>query len=754
KGPQENKSAVTPKKKSFISTNDNIIPEPDVAFKLGTSMSLNEAEEDEAARRVHATHEQQLVADTMQALKASRKINRSQSHTGGSTEGASVTLKVLNESTCIFTTSSEGTGIKPGVPDEEKKQVDQDDDDDRSIDIEETDNDKKIDDEFVHEATKGDHEQAGKLPPTSSSLSVSSGFGYKFLNLFIDISLIDEDDMDKAATAMGESTILKRNHDDQDEDPTGGSNQGKDKKRPRKDTQSLMKLSTSKESSKGNTPLKSSKSSMSVTTKEPNEEHVRDILLNAKENIIDEMGNADEQPDGEAEPNTKNALKNDWFKQPPRPPTPDPEWNKCQVIDDQPEQTWFNDLVSTQKDPLTLATPIDFSKFAKNRLKLDKITKADLVLSVYNLLKGTCQTSIDLEYNMEECYKALTDKLDWENPKGDRCLFDLSKPLPLKGRLGHLTIASEYFFNNDMEYLKSKDLERKYTTSITKAKATRYELVGIEDMILKQWSVTKILSVESVKVDKLHGYGYLEEIVVRRAGRQLYKFKEVIVDLAVALRMFTRSLIIKKRVEDVQLELYTPSFDPLGVAYEDLSYLKRLMRADELYKFSDETLKKVRDTLHHRLLNFQFGHNKDMPSRKWLATDKKKVGIMVDLIDKLMLVRRITRNLERLVGARELDMDYKLMQRTVFPKVAATGPSRVRFIATCSYSTNICKDIMKAQLKNFKKDGYTSFQDEERYGYVRLKASQAKGTSSSLQSKDHYTVHKIKTKIQDYEQEG
>ncbi|GJR71160.1 hypothetical protein Tco_0083525 [Tanacetum coccineum] len=185
-------------------------------------------------------------------------------------------------------------------------------------------------------------------------------------------------------------------------------------------------------------------------------------------------------------------------------------------------------------------------------------------------------------------------------------------------------------------------------------KAARYELVGIEDMILKQWSVTKvgydrdvergikhwgpkhklfykaqlnkfskhdvffhekILSVVSVKVEKLHGYGYLEEIVVRRVDRQLYKFKEgdfvnlhmndiedmlllvvqhkllhldgeVIVDLAVALCMFTKSLIIKKRVEDVQLgvesyqkklnitkpqkdflgisakELYTPSFEP------------------------------------------------------------------------------------------------------------------------------------------------------------------------------------------------
>ncbi|GKE08452.1 hypothetical protein Tco_1412003 [Tanacetum coccineum] len=33
----------------------------------------------------------------------------------------------------------------------------------------------------------------------------------------------------------------------------------------------------------------------------------------------------------------------------------------------------------------------------------------------------------------------------------------------------------------------------------------------------------------------------------------------------------------------------------------------------------------------------------------------------------------------------------------VFPMVAAASPRRVRFIATCSYPTDICKDIMKAQ---------------------------------------------------------
>ncbi|GKG24726.1 hypothetical protein Tco_0395354, partial [Tanacetum coccineum] len=45
------------KKKVSISTDDNIIPDPDVALKLGKSMSLTEAAEEEATRQVHATHE-------------------------------------------------------------------------------------------------------------------------------------------------------------------------------------------------------------------------------------------------------------------------------------------------------------------------------------------------------------------------------------------------------------------------------------------------------------------------------------------------------------------------------------------------------------------------------------------------------------------------------------------------------------------------------------------------------------------------
>nr|GEZ14636.1 retrovirus-related Pol polyprotein from transposon TNT 1-94 [Tanacetum cinerariifolium] len=64
KGTQGKELVVTLKpKKVSISTDDNIIPEPDVTLDLGKSMSLTEAEEEELARHVLVTHER-LVAES------------------------------------------------------------------------------------------------------------------------------------------------------------------------------------------------------------------------------------------------------------------------------------------------------------------------------------------------------------------------------------------------------------------------------------------------------------------------------------------------------------------------------------------------------------------------------------------------------------------------------------------------------------------------------------------------------------------
>ncbi|GKD27589.1 hypothetical protein Tco_1233803, partial [Tanacetum coccineum] len=56
KGPSRNKKADTPKKNSSITVDDNILPDPGEALKLGESMSRIKAKEQEEERRLHETH--------------------------------------------------------------------------------------------------------------------------------------------------------------------------------------------------------------------------------------------------------------------------------------------------------------------------------------------------------------------------------------------------------------------------------------------------------------------------------------------------------------------------------------------------------------------------------------------------------------------------------------------------------------------------------------------------------------------------
>ncbi|GKF19907.1 hypothetical protein Tco_0068545, partial [Tanacetum coccineum] len=63
------------------------------------------------------TLDEQLAADTMQAIKNSQKTIKRQPNTGGSSKGTGITPGVLDDSTVVFPTTHEGTGNKSGVPD-------------------------------------------------------------------------------------------------------------------------------------------------------------------------------------------------------------------------------------------------------------------------------------------------------------------------------------------------------------------------------------------------------------------------------------------------------------------------------------------------------------------------------------------------------------------------------------------------------------------------------------------------------------
>ncbi|GJS29917.1 hypothetical protein Tco_0490537 [Tanacetum coccineum] len=134
----------------------------------------------------------------------------------------------------------------------------------------------------------------------------------------------------------------------------------------------------------------------------------------------------------------------------------------------------FNELMST---------PIDFSGYILNGLKIKNLTQEILLGPAFRLLKGTRSNYAELEYSFEECYKTLSEKLDWKNLEGDDYPFDISKPLLLITHGNRQRVLFEYFINNDLKYLQGGVLTMTYMTSTTKSKAAKYDLPGIEDMV-------------------------------------------------------------------------------------------------------------------------------------------------------------------------------------------------------------------------------------------------------------------------------
>ncbi|GJZ47176.1 hypothetical protein Tco_0601008 [Tanacetum coccineum] len=156
----------------------------------------------------------------------------------------------------------------------------------------------------------------------------------------------------------------------------------------------------------------------------------------------------------------------------------------------------------------------------------------------------------------------------------------LSKPLPLiPNARGHLVIPFDHFINNELEYLKGGSSSQKYTTSITKTKAADYgQVKWIEDRIPRTtWSVVPIDYDKHAywgtyhwgpKRQRFYGYAtnmetskdvYSRHRIIAVISLKIMKFFGKLTNLSlddryalnVALRMYTRRIVIQERVEDL-----------------------------------------------------------------------------------------------------------------------------------------------------------------------------------------------------------
>nr|GEW41300.1 hypothetical protein [Tanacetum cinerariifolium] len=190
------------------------------------------------------------------------------------------------------------------------------------------------------------------------------------------------------------------------------------------------------------------------------------------------------------------------------------------------------------------------------------------------------------------------------------------------------------------------------------------------------YSKRKIIVVTELQIVEWHNYKHLDWITVRRDDDKIYKFKEGdlkrlriqdIEDMLlllvqeeltnltveerfafnVSLRMFTRSIVIQRRVEDLQL----------GVE----SYQKKL-NLTKPDTYSDGTLSDVRSALDDRLKGIQM---KYFSQTTWRRSDKERAAAMIQAIDKQLKTRRIMRSREKFVGGRLYEGDFRMLQRTI-----------------------------------------------------------------------------------------
>nr|GEW18049.1 hypothetical protein [Tanacetum cinerariifolium] len=137
------------------------------------------------------------------------------------------------------------------------------------------------------------------------------------------------------------------------------------------------------------------------------------------------------------------------------------------------------------------------------------------------------------------------------------------------------------------------------------------------------YSKRRIITVTELKIVEWHNYKYLDWITVRRDDDKLYKFKEGdfkrlciqgIEDMLLLLKKLNLTRLDTYRSDLKCKEAYTAYSNPRGFIYQNKDKQNRLMRIDELHKFSNGTLTDVRTALDDRLKGIQMKTRRIMRS--------------------------------------------------------------------------------------------------------------------------------------------
>nr|GEU62209.1 retrovirus-related Pol polyprotein from transposon TNT 1-94 [Tanacetum cinerariifolium] len=283
-----------------------------------------------------------------------------------------------------------------------------------------------------------------------------------------------------------ETVTLKRHRDDdadKDEEPFVGPDQGSKRRKEGKEHESANAPTETATRSAGRSTQGTKSRQVSASESAFAEELIQTTFQMEEPSCLEFETGVEDQPI------IQSSQHPEWFSQQQKPPSSDRDWNKTMPATHGSIQPWISGLAKLSDSRSSfnelMDTPMDFSNFLINRLKVDTLTLDLLAGPTNELMKGSCKSLVELEYHLEEVYKATTDQLDRVNPEGQQYPHYLLKPLPLiPNNRGRLVIPFEHFINNDLEYLRGGASSHKYNTSITKTKGADYGHIKlIEDLM-------------------------------------------------------------------------------------------------------------------------------------------------------------------------------------------------------------------------------------------------------------------------------
>nr|GEU90506.1 retrovirus-related Pol polyprotein from transposon TNT 1-94 [Tanacetum cinerariifolium] len=387
------------------------------------------------------------------------------------------------------------------------------------------------------------------------------------------------------------------------------------------------------------------------------------------------------------------------------------------------ENNWADALAKSYKDPeenKLMSKTGDMESFIKwfcKRIGKKKLSKSDLEDLAFKVVKAFHENNISLQFQMKECHRLLTDQIDLVNPEDHRLVPDVSKSLPQGGPPGQITIQPQFFFNKDLEYLISGDTAKTASLSISKLKAINYPDFSLEELVQSLWienerdynisaaycithwwfkrkdfyitrhnassdhkaikSHIQILCVISIKTFERYDYAFLREIVIRSANYNEYKiskadfkhlhsndFKDLYlvhlqgklnhlpgsdkVYLYNAINLWIRNIVIRQRVGDLQL----------GIK----SYQTKLNLTKPRWDASDFLFKEDYTIISKPRTLYQY--NPSIEYKIWSEDDKRRSEEFMEVIERRLEIRRIFQSLERFIGGKLRDVDYRTLNIT------------------------------------------------------------------------------------------